>query len=94
MSGWALLAWRMKRSRDSFPEIVIRPADKGSAIVIQNATDYEREAMRQLADEKFYKKLNKDATQENNAIVRKAVHALHEKGSINDKTARAWLRQK
>ena len=72
------LALQSLRNLQERKEIMIRPADKGSAIVIQNATDYEREAMRQLADEKFYKKLNNDPTQENNAIVRKAVHTLHE----------------
>ena len=50
--------------------------------------------MRQLANEKFYKKVNKGPTQESNAIVRKSVHALHEKGSINDKTARDLVETK
>ena len=32
------------------PEIVIKKADKGSAVVIMNTTDYLREGYRQLRD--------------------------------------------
>lgn len=43
-------------------EIVIKPADKGGAIVILNNTDYLTEAYRQLNDETFYRKLKTDPT--------------------------------
>lgn len=42
--------------------IVIKPADKGGAIVIQNNADYVRECERQLSDLDFYKKLSGDPT--------------------------------
>ena len=74
---------RLQRRRD----IVIRPADKGSAVVIQDTKDYHREVMRQLGDEKFYKLLDRDPTAKNNTRVREAVHNLRAKGIINAKTA-------
>ena len=38
--------------RDDF---VIKPADKGSAVVVMDKVDYLEEANRQLTDERFYK---------------------------------------
>ena len=40
------------------PSIVIKPADKGSATVIMNKTDYVFEANRQLSNTTHYQKLN------------------------------------
>ena len=37
--------------------IVIKPADKGSGVVISNTNDYIHEAFRQLSDTSFYKPL-------------------------------------
>ena len=37
-------------------DIIIKPADKGGATVIQNTSDYITEAMRQLSNEEYYKK--------------------------------------
>ena len=42
--------------------ITIKPADKGGAVVIQNTTDYIKEAERQLSNENFYKKVTVDLT--------------------------------
>jgi hypothetical protein len=36
------------------PDIIIKKADKGSAVVVMNTTDYLREGLRQLQDRKFY----------------------------------------
>ena len=51
-------------------DIVIKPADKGSAVVVWHTDLYKQEAFRQLADIKFYTKVNKDLTQANQKIVR------------------------
>lgn len=37
--------------------VVIRSADKGGAVVLQNVADYEKEIKRQLNDSTFYEKL-------------------------------------
>ena len=44
--------------------MVIKKADKGSNVVIQNVDDYISEGLRQLGDEKFYTKLDHDLTEE------------------------------
>ena len=46
------------------PEIVIKKADKGSAVVIMNTTDYLREGYRQLSDGNFYVKIGEDPTEQ------------------------------
>jgi len=38
--------------------IIVKPADKGSIIVIQNRSDYEFEVLRQLLNTSFYKQLD------------------------------------
>ena len=42
------------------PNIVIKKADKGAAVVIMDTTDYLREGYRQLNDPNFYTKLEHD----------------------------------
>ena len=43
-------------------QITIKPADKGSGVVILNTNDYIREAFRQLSDISFYQALDTDLT--------------------------------
>ena len=43
-------------------DIIIKPADKGGAIVILNKTDYIQEGLRQLNDRHFYIPLENDLT--------------------------------
>ena len=42
--------------------IIIKKADKGSNVVIQNKSDYTTEGLRQLSESKFYKQIDKDLT--------------------------------
>ena len=57
-------------------DIVIKPADKGGAVVVWRTDLYKQEAFRQLADTKFYAKVNKDLTQANQKIVKDTVNKL------------------
>ena len=42
--------------------IIIKSADKGGGVVVQNTSDYKNEIERQLGDEKYYLKLKGDPT--------------------------------
>ena len=67
------------------PEIVIQKADKGSAVVVMNTTDYLREGYRQLSDTQFYTKLSHDSTQEIATNVTKTLTLMKQKGLISEK---------
>ena len=67
------------------PEIVIKKADKGSAVVVMNTTDYLREGYRQLTDIKYYTKLPDDPTDNIAQKVRETLAQMRQKGLISDK---------
>ena len=48
----------------SYDDIIIKQADKGSAVVIMDKKEYLREAMRQLDDKEVYQPLVKDPTKD------------------------------
>ena len=45
-------------------KIIIKPADKGGSIVVQNTTDYVTEAMRQLNNSTFYERLSQNPVEQ------------------------------
>jgi hypothetical protein len=45
-------------------ELMIKKADKGSAIVVMNTSDYITETERQLSNSKAYKRLTEDPTEQ------------------------------
>ena len=67
------------------PEIIIKKADKGSAVVVMNTTDYLREGYRQLSDTKFYTKLPNDPTEKIAQNVTKTLKEMRQKGLISEK---------
>ena len=76
------------------PNIVIKAADKGSAIVILNSEDYKKEALRQLSDEKFYIKVHQDLTDKHQNAINTLLYQLKEKGEIPDKVFKSLLASK
>ena len=56
-----------------------KKADKGSALVIMNTTDYLKEGYRQLSDTNFYTKLRQDPTLD---ISKKVCQVLTEMKSL------------
>ena len=68
-------------------DIIIKPADKGSAVVIQNKSDYIREGLRQLNDDKFYIEVPQDLTNKHNSDVHTIVDKLKTNNEISQKCA-------
>ena len=65
--------------------IVIKPADKGSAVVILNKTDYIREAISQLTVEKYYLKQEENKTLEYFKQICDTVANMETAGEISKK---------
>ena len=74
----------------SDPNIVIKKADKGGAVVIQNRADYIQEGTRQLSNGKFYQKMNSDLTNPHNEMVKKQLQDMTTRGEIT-KRVRDYL---
>ena len=66
-------------------DIVIKPADKGSSVVITNTSDYIAEAERQLNDLSFYSPLLFDPTSTYNEEIMKQILGLQHRGEISEK---------
>ena len=67
-------------------EIVIKSADKGSGIVIQNIDDYIREGERQLSDTNFYVSKDLDLTNKHEDKVKWVAFEMLQNDEITDKT--------
>lgn len=68
--------------------IVIKPADKGSAVVILGRDQYIFEVTRQLSDTNYYTKLNRPIYLQTVPIVRGILDSLFKQGFINAKQRR------
>ena len=68
-------------------DIVIKPADKGSAVVIQKIEDYINEGLRQLNDKNFYIEVPDDLTKTHNEHIDQLIISLLEKEEITEKCA-------
>jgi len=65
--------------------IVIKKADKGSAVVIQNLDDYLDEGYRQLSNPNFYVETKNDLTYLHNELITNLINYLHDQEEISDK---------
>ena len=79
LTGEECAAFKTLRNRK---DIVIKPADKGGAVVVWRTDLYKQEAARQLADTKFYAKTNKDLTLTNQKIIKDTVNDLISKQEL------------
>lgn len=66
-------------------DIVIKPADKGSVVVVMDRKQYLWEGYRQLNDRTYYKKLDKPIYPDTIPMVEKILDTLYGKGFINNK---------
>ena len=68
-------------------DIVIKPADKGSAVVIQDFEDYIQEGLRQLSDSKFYVETPYDFTALHQELITNLIDFLERSEEISKKCA-------
>ena len=65
-------------------EIVIKPADKGGAIVIMNKEDYLNEGYRQLNDPVFYREIQRNPTNKYTTEIHRFLQNLRQKKLLPD----------
>ena len=75
------------KSLKNNPDIIIKPADKGSAIVILDKDNYIAEGERQLQDKQFYEETNMDLTGEVIHRVNLFLNNMLQRGQITEKTS-------
>ena len=63
-------------------DIIIKPADKGSVVVVMDKTTYIQKAERQLSDCRFYEKLYSDPTLDFTQKIKRALESMHAHGHI------------
>ena len=66
--------------------IVIKKADRGSVLVIQDIEDYHSEGFNQLSDKKYYRKVESDLTIEHSDRVNTVLTRMLGSGEISGKT--------
>ena len=67
-------------------DIVIKPVDKGSAVVVMDKVDYLEEANRQVTDERFYKKMDSNTTKEFSTRITQELKNYEENSHIDKNT--------
>ena len=72
-------------------DVVIKPADKGSGVVVLGKADYLLEAERQLGNGSHYRLLDGDPLDETVGVVAAKVHDLHARKIIDKHTQRFLL---
>lgn len=72
------------RTLNSRTDIVIKPADKGGAIVILNKEDYLNEGFKQLNSTDFYKELPNDPTETYTTKITQTLTSLLNNGEISE----------
>ena len=63
-------------------DIIIKPADTGGATVILNTEDYITEAMRQLSNEEYYKRVEKYFTVHHELVINQCINELINNGEL------------
>lgn len=73
------------RRLKSNTDIIIKPADKGGALVVMDKSNYLIECYRQLDDKQYYSKLDKPIYPTNKIKIGKILNNLYNDGYINEK---------
>ena len=85
--------WKALRELRQRTDIVVKPADKGGAIVIWQSDCYEKEIARQLSDSTFYSPLKKPTVKEDNTLIRKTINTAISTGHLPSEASRAIVRE-
>jgi hypothetical protein len=85
-----LRALRQLQARD---DVVIKPADKGGAIVVWRRDLYEAEVRKQLSDTTFYAQQRKSTVKEDNALVRKTIKEAIRENNLPPEASRAIVQE-
>ncbi|GFO26033.1 hypothetical protein PoB_005253800 [Plakobranchus ocellatus] len=72
-------------------DIIIKPADKGGAVVVLNTTDYIAECTRQLSNATYYRKLNSDPTKKYNKRISDRLEIGVRSGEIDSDSAKRLI---
>ena len=65
-------------------DIVIKPADKGGAVVVWRRDLYQKEAEQQLLNGRFYTRLETDTTNEIQKTIKTEINSMIRKGELPD----------
>ena len=72
------------RELKSINRIVIKPAEQGAAVVIQNHRDYVQEALCQLSNPDYYREVPTDLTSTHQEIIKVAILQMEANGEISE----------
>ena len=64
--------------------IIIKPADKGSSIVIMNRTDYLKEGYKQLSDIHFYRHVDENLTKKHMLEINLQIEGMYQDSEIDE----------
>lgn len=67
-------------------DIIIKPADKGSATVVMSKEAYMTEAYRQLTNQQYYCKLEEDPSEDHANKIKDLVQEMYQNGHLDKDT--------
>ena len=76
------------------PDLIVKKADKGSAVVLQDLNFYVKEGQKQLSDRAFYHEIPFDCTDTNKAIIDFFVREMMDNGEIDEPCFKSLTRYK
>ena len=73
------------------PSIIIKEADKGSAVVVWDKEDYLREANSQLSDKDVYREVKGYAEDHLMKVIKSVLRRIRNRGDVSDETLDYFL---
>ena len=80
------------RNLRQLTDIIIKPADKGSTVVVLSEEHYIKEADQQLNDQRYYQKLDVDPTPRYSPEIKSFINSMFTRGQIDKKKLKStWF---